>query len=411
MNLSFFISKRYLVAKKSHNAINIITAISVGLVAVGTMALIIIMSVFNGLENLVATLNSSVISDLLIESKTEKYINLEQFPAEKLKQLDGVIHFVKILEDNTLFKYNPALENNSREFIGQIRGVDAQYNQATDIDKMMIDGVFMLESQGRPFCVLGNGVASRLQIHLNDFDNPLQCYFPKLESTVMMNPMDAVSIENIYPAGVFSVQQELDDRLIIAPLAFVQKLMNLENMLTSIHVDVDDNVDEPALQAKIQSIIGDQYKVRNRKEQNAVMYNIMKSEKWSSFMILAFILFIATFNLVGALSVLIIDKKADIQNLSFMGANRKLITRIFLFEGFMVSFSGTIIGLVLGSGLVWLQSAFHFIPMQGSFVVDSFPVELQLTDILAILSIVTVVSMLAVIYPIKRLSRTLLIGE
>ncbi len=203
----------------------------------------------------------------------------------------------------------------------------------------------------------------------------------------------------------------MDDRLVITSLAFVQKLMNLENKVTSIHVDAVDGIDERDLQNQIMAILGDDYKVRNKMQQNAVMYNIMKSEKWSSFVILAFILFIATFNLVGALSVLIIDKKADILNLSFMGANRSLISKIFLFEGFMVSLSGTILGLLFGSALVYLQAAYNLVPMQGSFVVESFPVELRFSDIAAILAVVIVVSMLAVIYPIKRLSRTLLRNE
>lgn len=412
LNLALFISKRYLVAKKSHNAINIITAISIGLVAVGTMALIVIMSVFNGLENLVGSLNSSISSDFLIEAKKAKYIDLEAFPEEEVKHLEGINYWVKVLEDNALLKYSPALEeDNPREFIGQIRGVEEDYIKATKIEDMMIDGVFLLQNRAKEYCVLGNGVASRLQIHLNDFNNPIHCYFPKAGTNITINPLEAISIANIYPSGVFSVQQEVDDRLVIASLAFVQKLMNLENKVTSIHVDAVDGIDERDLQNQIMAILGDDYKVRNKMQQNAVMYNIMKSEKWSSFVILAFILFIATFNLVGALSVLIIDKKADILNLSFMGANRSLISKIFLFEGFMVSLSGTILGLLLGSALVYLQAAYNLVPMQGSFVVESFPVELRFSDIAAILAVVIVVSMLAVIYPIKRLSRTLLRNE
>lgn len=409
MNLALYISKRYLIAKKSHNAINIITAISVGLVAVGTIALIAIMSVFNGLETLVGSLSTSINSDLLIEPKTSKYIDRKDFPEEKVKKLDGIKYWSTTLGDNVLFKYKPALETVSREYIGYLLGVEENYTKATNIESMMLDGVFLLQNYGKPYCVMGNGVAANLQIHLNDFDNPIRCYFPKADASVSINPMDAISIGNLLPSGVFSIQQEIDEKLIIAPLNFVQELMNLKGKLTSIQVELEDESEVDKLQEQIQNIIGESYTVKNKIQQNDVMYNIMKSEKWSSFLILAFILFIATFNLVGALSVLIIDKQADIQILTFMGANKALISKIFLFEGFMVTMSGTLIGLLLGSLLVMVQDTFGIIPMQGSFAVDSFPVELLFSDLAAVFAVVVVVSLIAVIYPIRRLSKTILL--
>jgi len=409
LNLAFYISKRYLIAKKSHNAINIITAISVGLVAVGTIALIAIMSVFNGLETLVGSLSTSINSDLLIEPKTSKYIDRKDFPEDKLKSMDGIKYWSPTLGDNVLFKYKPALETTSREYIGYLLGVEENYTKSTNIESMMIDGVFLLQNYGKPYCVMGNGVAANLQIHLNDFNNPIRCYFPKADASVSINPMEAISIGNLLPSGVFSIQQEIDEKLIIAPLNFAQELMNLKGKLTSIQVELEDESQVDIIQKKIQDIVGNSFTVKNKIQQNDVMYNIMKSEKWSSFLILAFILFIATFNLVGALSVLIIDKQADIQILTFMGANKTLISKIFLFEGFMVTMSGTLIGLVLGSLLVVVQDKFGIIPMQGSFAVDSFPVELLFSDLAAVFAVVVVVSLIAVIYPIRRLSKTILL--
>lgn len=409
MNLPFYISKRYLLAKKSHNAINIITAISVSLVAVGTMALIIIMSVFNGLETLVGSIDQSVSSDFIITPNYSKYINNDSFPSNSIYKLLEVNAVSKILEDNALLKYTPALENeNPREFIALIRGVDTNFSWATKIKSGIIDGAFLLENKSQYFVVLGNGVASRLQIHLNDFDNPIHFYFPKADADPILNPLNAVIIKNAFPSGVFSLQQELDDQLVICSLEFAQQLMGLENKFTSVAVSVNQGADNDDVQYKIMNILGQNYSVKNRKQQNEFMYNIMKSEKWSSFIILAFILFIATFNLVGALSVLIIDKQEDIYNLSFMGASKKLISSIFLFEGFMVTLSGTLLGLALGYILVMMQDVFHFVPMQGSFIVDSFPVELRGLDLLAILSVVIAVSMIAVIIPIKRLSNIFL---
>ncbi len=409
MNLAFFISKRYLLAKKSHNAINIITAISVGLVALGTMALIVIMSVFNGLETLVGSLDSSLNADLVIHNTKAKYMDDSTFPINEIKSIKGVNHEVRIVEDNCLLKYTPALEEyNPREFIALIRGVDPGYQYISDINAKMIDGRFVLHAKGRNFAVLGNGVAAKLQIHINDYDNPIRCYFPNVNSGSAINPLKAVNIENIFPAGVFSVQQEWDDKLMITSLQFAQKLMNLEGKYTSVDIGLDKNANLENVQRQIQQLLGEKYSVKNKKQQNVVMYNIMKSEKWSSFLILSFILFIATFNLVGALSVLIIDKQTDIFNLSFMGATRALIAKIFFLEGFLVTLSGTFLGIGLGTALVIIQDKFHLIPMQGAFVVDSFPVELRFSDLAAVLAIVVVVSMIAVIIPIKRLSKTIL---
>jgi len=177
LNLAFYISKRYLIAKKSHNAINIITAISVGLVAIGTIALIAIMSVFNGLETLVGSLSTSINSDLLIEPKTSKYIDRKDFPEEKIKKLEGIKYWSPTLGDNVLFKYKPALETISREYIGYLLGVEENYTKSTNIESMMIDGVFLLQNYGKPYCVMGNGVAANLQIHLNDFDNPINLHW------------------------------------------------------------------------------------------------------------------------------------------------------------------------------------------------------------------------------------------
>ncbi|MCK5847109.1 MAG: ABC transporter permease [Bacteroidales bacterium] len=408
MNLSFFIAKRYLLAKKSHNAINIITSISIALVAIGTMALIVIMSVFNGLETLVGELDSSASADYIIDSKFDKYINTKEFPRDKISAINGVNSVSAVLEDNLLVKYTPALEQNSaREIIALIRGVEDSYTESTSIKNKIIDGVFYLNSRGLDYCVLGNGLANHLQIHINDFDNPIICYFPKADQGITINPLDAISIENVFPAGVVTIAPELDDKIIITSLAFAQKLMNIPNRATNFYVGIgkDANIDE--VQNEIQHILGSEYSVKNKKQQNEVMYNIMKSEKWSSFMILSFILFIATFNLVGALSVLIIDKQSDIKTLTFMGADKSLISKIFMIEGFMVTFSGTLLGLFLGAILIIMQDTMHIIPMQGSFIIDAFPVELRISDIISILAVVVSISMLAVVYPIRKLGKVM----
>ena len=408
MNLSLFIAKRYLLAKKSHNAINIITSISIALVAIGTMALIVIMSVFNGLETLVGELDSSASADYIVDNKYSKYISTEEFPVDKIKRIEGVNDITAILEDNLLVKYTPALEENSpREIIALIRGVEENYIATTAIEQKIIDGLFVLGDGRVNFCVLGNGLAHHLQIHINDFDNPITCYFPKSGQGISINPLDAIEIKNVFPSGVVTIAPELDNSIIITSLKFAQELMNLTNGATSYYIDINNAASIDLVQNEIQNILGENYSVKNKKQQNEVMYNIMKSEKWSSFLILSFILFIATFNLVGALSVLIIDKQKDIKTLTFMGAEKSLISKIFVIEGFMVTFSGTLLGLLLGVILIVLQDIFHIIPMQGSFIIDAFPVELRFIDLVSILTVVVSISMLAVIYPIRKLSKVI----
>ncbi|OYT12385.1 MAG: hypothetical protein B6I18_00795 [Bacteroidetes bacterium 4572_112] len=370
------------------------------------MALIVIMSVFNGLETVVGKLEAGSSADFVIDYKYSKYINTTDFPKEEVVEINGISAVSSVLEDNLLLKYTPALEENSpREFIAKIRGVDNSYNNATNIEDKIIDGVYFLNSRGVNYCVLGNGLANRLQIHINDFDNPIRCYFPKAETGVSINPMDAISVKDVFPAGVVTISADLDDKLIITSIDFAQQLMNLPNKATHYFVNIASSADEQKIQTELENILGDDYIIKNRRQQNEVMYNIMKSEKWSSFLILSFILFIATFNLVGALSVLIIDKQSDIKTLIFMGANNSLISKIFMIEGFMVTFSGTIMGLILGSSLIFIQDIFHLVPMQGSFIIDAFPVELRLNDLLSILAVVISISMLAVIYPIRKLSK------
>ena len=225
MNLSFFIAKRYLLAKKSHNAINIITSISIALVAIGTMALIIIMSVFNGLETLIGDIDASASADFTIDNTFSKYIDTKEFPKQEISDIEGVNSITAILEDNLLLKYTPALEENSpREIIGQIRGVEENYIESTNIENKLLDGTFFLESRGLDYCVLANGLAQNLGIHINDFDNPINCFFPKASSGVTINPLDAISRKNIFIAGVVSMNQELDEKLIITSLKFCPRI-------------------------------------------------------------------------------------------------------------------------------------------------------------------------------------------
>ncbi len=407
MKTAFFIAKRYLIAKKSHNAINIISALSVVLVAIGTTALVAIMSVFNGLENLVGDLNQSLSSDLLITPDRGAYFDQKQFPFKTLQAQEQVLYYSQVLEDHCLLRYSPPLlEEGQREMVVSIRGIDQKYLQVTRLAQVIIDGES--PSNTSDFMVLGNGVAARLQINLFPPDNRIQAYYPNDEVDPLINPLEAIRKQSIAATGVFSVQQEVDDQWVISSLDFVQKLTGRTGKISAVLLHLKDEKYTDEVQSALQKQLGTSFVIKNRYQQNDMLYKIMKSEKWSSFLILSFILFIATFNLVGALSVLIIDKQKDLHTLQTLGAGRSLILRIFMIEGLMVSLGGTLIGLTLGALLVSLQYYFAFIPMQGNFVVDSFPVALKVSDLLIILAVVVPLSMLAVWVPVRRLSRTLL---
>jgi len=406
-HLPFFISRRYLFAKKSHNAINIITAISMVVVAVGTLALILILSVFNGLEDLIASLYNSVKPDIEISPVKGKYIDLDSFNMEKIKADPSIVYYSEVLEDMALAKYTPVEGGgHERQLIVKLKAVRPDYYKMSGIDTMVFEGKFLLEYNTNYFSVAGNGVASKLGLRLNNYNTPIYFYFPRAEASDM-NPMDAFNIEEAFPSGVISVQQEVDEQLIYVSLGFANKLMNLKNKATSIELLTHKNTDIKALKKRLHQIIGTNFKIKDRRQQNEMIYKITQSEKWSGFLILSFILLIAIFNVVGSVTVLILEKKEDIKTFSHMGFSEKLIRKVFLWEGMMISVVGGIIGLLLGVVVILLQQKFGFIAIDGSFAVSSFPVAMKLTDFIAIFTMVISIGFLATILPVNRISKSI----
>jgi lipoprotein-releasing system permease protein len=407
MNLSLKIARRYLFAKKSHNAINIITLISVIVVAVGATAMVIILSVFNGLEGLITQLYGTYNPDLQITPAKSKYINIVEFNKNEIDKIEGIANYSEIIEDVALLKYTPSHKNSSRQIVAKLKAVPDDYAAFSGIDSMIIDGSFSLKSPKNNFIILGNGLASNLQLSLNDILNPISVYYPNqtAKNINMINPLNAFMIENVYATGVFSIQQEIDNQLAFVSLDFAKKLMKLEDKATSIEIFLDKNTNLGKIQSEIEEKIGQDYKVRNSRQQNDVIYKIMKSEKWSSFLILSFIMLIATFNIVGSVTVLVIEKKKDIQSLSNMGASQSLIKKIFFFEGIMISFFGSILGLFLGLSLVLAQKHLQIIPMEGSFIVDAFPVSLNALDFFYVFLFVNLIGLASVLLPLRRISK------
>lgn len=404
MNLPLYIAKRYLFAKKSRNVINIISGISVIGIAVGTMALIIVLSVFNGFDELIKALYSTFDPEIKISLTEGKTFSPTTPEFEEVKNLGGVQYFSEVLEENVLLRYA------ERQYIATLKGVDDKYEEVTGIDTMIVEGDFkLMDTNDRPYVVVGQGVAYYLGIGLN-FLNPLNIYSIKRKGNVSIYPEQAINRKFIFPSGIFSIEQEHNVKYVIVPVSFARELLGYNNEVSAVEIKLHPDADHQIVQEEIRSILGDAFRVQNRNEQNELFYRIMKSEKWAIFFILTFILIVASFNIIGSLTMLILDKKEDINTLQSLGASNQLIRKIFLLEGWMISILGAIIGLIIGSVIAWLQAEYGLIKLNssGSFIIDAYPVIYKLSDVLKIFITVLLIGFLAAWYPIRYISRKFL---
>lgn len=403
MRLPFFIARRYLFAKKSHNIINIISLISLVGVATGVMALVIVLSVFNGFDSLIARLYSSIDSDVRILPATGKTFSVATAEFDKIRELKGGAIFSEVLEENALFKYR------SKQHIGVVKGVSKNYIYLTGLDTMLIDGEFSLWNGSQPMAVMGQGVAYYLNASLAHFD-PLVVYVPK-RGKATLSLESAFGRKNIMPSGVFAVEQEFDTQYVITPVEFVRSLLAYDSTtVTSVELKVAKGFNPERLKGEVEKILGSNFKVQNRFQQNESLYRTMKSEKFAIGMILTLILIIASFNIVGSLSMLIIEKRKDVETLRSLGADNDLIRKIFLTEGLLISIGGTIIGTLLGLIVCWAQITFKLIKLEGrgSFIVDAYPVDVQLGDIALILLVVLTIGFVAARFPVQMITKRIL---
>ncbi|MBI3501667.1 MAG: ABC transporter permease [Bacteroidetes bacterium] len=415
MNLSLFIAKRYLISKKSHNAINIITYISVAGVSIGTMALIIVLSAFNGISDLVFGLYNTFDPDIKIIPKEGKTFLPDSIAFDKIKKLEGVAYYTEVLQENALLKYD------DKQVIATIKGVSDDFVKMTRLDTVIREGEFRLMDEGRDrmddvdslhqpstinhqplySAVLGYGIARRLNISLTDFMHPLEIYIPKRGKQSYLNPEDAFTIRSVEVSGVFSLNDDFDFKYCILPLSLARTLLERKNELSAVEIGLEKGKDKNKIKDEIQNILGKEYEVKTRYEQNEVLFKTINSEKWWTFLILAFILVIATFNVIGSLTMLIIEKKKDIQTLMFLGADKLLIRKIFMREGLMITFTGAVAGLLLGLLLCWIQIQFKPVPFSEGFIVDAYPVKIVPMDLLLVFATVLFIGFFAAWYPVK----------
>ncbi len=401
MNLSFYIAKRYLLGKKSQNAINIISGISVLGVATGTMALVIVLSVFNGFDQVVKSLFNSFDPDIKISAVEGKTFVPGESVTDAIIALPGVTAVSEVMEENVLLLYG------DKQHIATIKGVDDSFEEVSGLDSMIYDGEMKLKDRNRPYAVVGRGIAYSLRIGLS-FVDPIFVYTIDRKVQINMSqPEESIRRDFIYPSGIFSIEQDFDSRYIIVPIEFVRELLSYEKEVSFLEVKLDQRFPADRVQEEIIAIMGGDFNVKNRQQQNELFYRVMKSEKWAIFLILTFILIIASFNIIGSLSMLIIDKKNDIVTLRNLGSTNRLIERIFLVEGWLISVIGSVIGLIMGTLISWIQQQFGLIKLSGSgaFVIDAYPVQIVIVDICLIWVTVLLIGWIAARYPVKQLSK------
>lgn len=398
MNVPFYIAKRYLFAKRSRSIVHIISYVSMLGVAVGTASLIIVLSVFNGFENLVLSLYNAFDPAIKITAAEGKVFVPD---SAKLVLDERALLYSEVLEEKVLLKHK------NKEYIATLKGVDEQFKKINNVDSMLLTGTYFDGYASEKTAILGQGVAYHLSIGVGDIMNPLQLFVPKREKKHLLNASDAFSQSSLIPVGIFGIQADFDATYVITSLNNVQKILERSNVLSALEVHCKDSKME-VLQEELQTALGSAYIVQNRYQQHAFLYRILNSEKMAVFLILTFILIIATFNIIGSLSMLIIDKKKDVRVLSFLGLNNSQLQQLFWIEGLLTTLVGAIVGLFIGLIFCWAQIKWGFITMgAGSFVIDQYPVSIQSKDVAIVTLIVLFIGAVAAWIPALQLKKTL----
>jgi lipoprotein-releasing system permease protein len=400
VKLSLYIAKRYLFAKKSRNAINIISAVSVAGVAVGTMALIIILSVFNGLETMVSAIFNTFDPDIKITAAEGKTFIADSTRLKLLAKVDGLSCYSLTIEENALLKYG------TREYIATIKGIDENYAMVSRIDSSMFEGEFILRNdKGRPYAIPGIGVAQYLGLRIN-FITPLEIIFPRKTGSVNFNAENSLNRKFIFPSGIFEVEKDYDSKYVYIPIDFARELTEIDKGVTTIEIKFMKNADPGSVQKNITKIFGKGFIVQNQYEQQAIFYKVMRSERLAIFFILTLILIIASFNIIGSLTMLIIEKEKDIEILKSLGADNNLIRNIFIFEGWLISIIGAIAGIILGFIVCWLQQTYGLVKLQSqSLIMDSYPVVMKIKDFIIVPGTVLLIGYWAAWYPVRFLTK------
>lgn len=389
MNTPLFIAKRYLFSKKSVNAINIISGISTLGVLVGSAALIIILSVFNGFEMLILNMYSAFTPEMRIEPAQGKSFVPDSLLDQNLKSDPRVLHYTEILQEKVLLRYG------QNQYIAVLKGEAPNSMQSAVSDSLINEGEYKLRDKNTDYAVVGAGVQAYLGVSLDRDDLFLSVYSPRKDAVNSINPAEEFNVRTIMPVGVVVAQPQFDD-VVIVPISFAREVLGEYEKISAIEIDLKPGVDQSAFKKELTKLVGDDFLVKDRAQQNPTLYKVLNSEKWAIFFILTFVLIIAIFNIIGSLTMLVIDKKKDIAVLKSLGAGYSFIKNIFFAEGMFISLFGCLIGMSLGLAFCVLQKRFGLIKMEGAELVTSvFPVEIKALDFALIFLTVTLISLIA----------------
>ncbi|OPZ99711.1 MAG: Lipoprotein-releasing system transmembrane protein LolE [Bacteroidetes bacterium ADurb.Bin408] len=401
MKLPLFIAFRYLISKKKHNIINIISSISIAGITFGTMALIIVLSVFNGFESLIVSMFNAVNPDLQITAVQGKTFTLDSIQSQQIKKIKGIVYYTEVIEENVLLKYN------DKQHIAVIKGVSNDFFRASSLCDLTYNGSCTVKEGNVDFALISSGVAVTLEINLDNYINLLGIYVPRRGTTSVTDPAKAFSYKQIIPGGFFETKDaEYDSKYFITDIGFARSLLSYTNEVSALEIGIDRRYNVSDVKNEIIKLLGKDFNVKNRYEQQALMYKVMKSEKWAIFLILTFILIIAVFNVIGTLTMLVLEKKNDISVLWTLGAEQSLLKKIFFFEGLLINFTGAIIGIVAGGFICWLQQTYGLIALENaqSFVVESYPVKMKIFDFGLVFCTVMFIGALASYLPVRNLN-------
>jgi lipoprotein-releasing system permease protein len=371
-----------------------ISWISVGAIAVTTGALIVILSAMNGLTSTVADLYNAFEPDLKVTASRGKYFTADESFLRKIRSVEGVKLISMTLSDKALIK------NGDFQSLVSVKGVDKNFNQLTKIDLSIVSGAYTLNDFKRQSIILGRGVANQLQVNINEFSNELSLFSPVRGKEVGLNPMDNMNHVYCSPSGIFSLNDDLDYQFVFVSIETAKKLFDIPDKISALEISCEKNQNED-VQKILQQKLGSDFIVKNRYQLNDTLFKSLETEKLATFIILAFILVIATFNIIGALTMLIIEKKKDIKTLYSMGAGITLIRNIFMREGLLITGIGAIIGLLLGLVVCWIQIQFHLVKFGDDFIIPYYPIVLQLKDFLWIFGLIMLIGFLAALYPVR----------
>ncbi|HVG41519.1 MAG TPA: FtsX-like permease family protein, partial [Chitinophagaceae bacterium] len=390
---------RYFKGKKTTNAVNLIAWISVLAIAVGAAALILVLSVFNGFEDLVKGLYADFYTDIRIAPSKGKFLTLSPTQFQRIKRTDGVKQLSTIAEEKAV------LVNEESQSIIYLKGVDDEYPQVSGLSKHIFKGKFDRGTTDRPLLILGAGIANAVGAEPGMNITPLTVYLPNLKAK-SFSGLDALNSYNANVSGSFILQQDFDNKYAITNIGFVKYMLDLRpDQFSAVEVAVNFNADTERIKESLQKLIGTAVKVETRYQQNQSLYTVMQVEKWVIYGILSLILVVAAFNMVGALTMLVLEKQKDIAVLKAMGADKGYIQRIFLNEGFVLAAFGGIAGIVLAILLCVLQIKYKLLKLSGgSFIIDYYPVKMVPTDFILVIATIVFISALAAWIPSKKAS-------